>query len=53
LVKLYRTVYLPAIHIDCQFLVVEIIQYTVKPAYAVTSVKQSPVLKGHRFLVLS
>ena len=27
--------------------------YTVKPAHAVTSVKQSPVLKGHLFLVLS
>jgi hypothetical protein len=26
---------------------------TVKPAYAVTSIKQSPVLKGHLFLVLS
>ena len=25
----------------------------VKPAYAVTSIKQSPVLKGHLFLVLS
>jgi hypothetical protein len=27
--------------------------YTVKPANAVTSIKQSPVLKGHIFLVLS
>ena len=27
--------------------------YTVKPAYASTPVKQSPVLKGHIFLVLS
>jgi len=27
--------------------------YTVKPANAVTSIKQSPVLKGHNFLVLS
>ena len=27
--------------------------YTVKPAYVVTSIKQSPVLKGHIFLVLS
>ena len=26
---------------------------TVKPAHAVTSIKQSPVLKGHLFLVLS
>jgi hypothetical protein len=26
---------------------------TVKPAHVVTSVKQSPVLKGHLFLVLS
>ena len=26
---------------------------TVKPACAVTSVKQSPVIKGHLFLVLS
>jgi hypothetical protein len=26
---------------------------TVKPAKAVTSIKQSPVLKGHLFLVLS
>ena len=27
--------------------------YTVKPVHAVTSIKQSPVLKGHHFLVLS
>jgi len=27
--------------------------YTVKPAYAVTSIKQSIVLKGRLFLVLS
>ena len=27
--------------------------YTVKPAHAVTSIKKSPVLKGHIFLVLS
>jgi hypothetical protein len=27
--------------------------YTVKPDQAVTSIKQSPVLKGHTFLVLS
>ena len=27
--------------------------YTVKPAHAVTSIKQSPVLKGYLFLVLS
>ena len=27
--------------------------YTVKPAHVVTSIKQSPVLKGHLFLVLS
>jgi hypothetical protein len=26
---------------------------TVKPAHVVTSIKQSPVLKGHPFLVLS
>jgi len=26
---------------------------TVKPAHAVTSIKQSPVLKGHIFIVLS
>jgi len=26
---------------------------TVKPAHAVTSIKQSPALKGHLFLVLS
>ena len=26
---------------------------TVKPAHEVTSIKQSPVLKGHLFLVLS
>jgi hypothetical protein len=26
---------------------------TVKPAHAVTSIKQSPVLKGHLFLGLS
>ena len=30
-----------------------IIVYTVKPAHAITSVKQSPVLEGHHFLVLS
>jgi hypothetical protein len=29
------------------------VKITVKPAHAVTSVKQSPVLKGHIFLVLS
>ena len=27
--------------------------YTVKPAHEVTSIKQSPVLKGHLFLLLS
>jgi hypothetical protein len=27
--------------------------YTVKPAHEVNSIKQSPVLKGHHFLVLS
>jgi hypothetical protein len=27
-------------------------QYTVKPALAVTSIKQSPVLKGHGLLIL-
>jgi hypothetical protein len=27
--------------------------YTVKPAHEVTFIKQSPVLKGHFFLVLS
>jgi len=26
--------------------------YIVKPGHAVTSIKQSPVLKGHHFLVL-
>ena len=26
---------------------------TVKPVHAITSIKQSPVLKGHLFLVLS
>jgi len=29
------------------------LQATVKPAHAVTSIKQSPVLKGHLFFVLS
>jgi hypothetical protein len=29
------------------------IKYTIKPAHAVTSIKQSPVLKGHIFLSLS
>ena len=28
-------------------------EYTVNPAYAVTSVKQSPVLKGHLFPFMS
>jgi len=28
-------------------------EYTTKPAQAVTSIKQSPVLKGHIFLVRS
>jgi len=28
-------------------------RYKVKPAHVVTSIKQSPVLKGHIFLVLS
>ena len=27
--------------------------YTVKPGHLVTSIKQSPVLKGHPFLILS
>ena len=27
------------------------INYTVKPTHEVTSIKQSPVLKGHFFLV--
>ena len=27
--------------------------HTVEPAHVVTSIKQSPVLKGHTFLVLS
>jgi hypothetical protein len=30
-----------------------VLLYTVKPANAVTSITQSPVLKGHLFLVLS
>jgi hypothetical protein len=30
-----------------------IMYYTVKPAHVVTSIKQSHVLKGHPFLVLS
>jgi hypothetical protein len=29
------------------------LEYTVKPVHVVTSIKQSPVLKGHPFLVLS
>jgi len=29
------------------------VPYTVKPANVVTSIKQSPVLKGHLFVVLS
>ena len=33
--------------------VLKVILYTVKPAHAVTSIKQSPVLKGHLCLVLS
>jgi hypothetical protein len=32
---------------------IQFFQYTVKPAHAVTIIKQSPVLKGHRFLILS
>ena len=36
----------------CIFLM-QLLCYTVKPAYTVTSIKQSPVLKGHLFLVLS
>ena len=31
----------------------EYFETTVKPAHAVTSIKQSPVLKGHFFLVQS
>ena len=31
----------------------DVILYTVKPAHEVTSIKQSPVLKCHLFLVLS
>jgi len=30
-----------------------ILVHTVKPDHVVTSIKQSPVLKGHNFLVLS
>jgi len=30
-----------------------IFSYIVKPAHWVTSIKQSPVLKGHIFLILS
>jgi hypothetical protein len=30
-----------------------VVMNTLKPAHAVTSIKQSPVLKGHIFLVLS
>jgi hypothetical protein len=30
-----------------------LLQHTVKPAYAVTSIKQSPLLKDHLFLVLT
>jgi len=32
---------------------VKLKSYTVKTAHAVTSIKQSPVLKSHLFLVLS
>ena len=32
---------------------IQSLQYTVKFAHAVTSIKQSPVLKGHLFVVLS
>ena len=35
------------------FLTIKYNIYTVKPVCAVTSIKQSPVLKGHIFLVLS
>ena len=31
----------------------DILRYTVKTAHAVTSIKQSPVLKGHLCLVFS
>ena len=30
-----------------------VLDYTVKPVHVFTSIKQSPVLKGHLFLVLS
>jgi len=31
----------------------DVLSNTLKPAYAVTPVKQTPVVKGHLFLVLS
>jgi hypothetical protein len=38
---------------SCLTLTKNTIYTTVKPAHAGTSIKQSPVLKGHLFLVLS
>jgi len=35
------------------YLEIIILWYTVKPTNVVTSIKQSPVLKGHLFLILS
>jgi hypothetical protein len=37
---------------DCESINFEVFADTVKPAHAVTSIKQPPVLKGHLFLVL-
>jgi hypothetical protein len=39
------------VHLYCLHLI--LVSYTVKPAHAVTSIKQSPVSKGHHFLILS
>ena len=51
LLNLYLKKYSILITITCTFLIIE--NTKVKHAHVVTSIKQSPVLKGHHFLVLS
>ena len=48
----YKGIYL---HIQIHFQPLSdsvVMSYTIKPANVVTSIKHSPVLKGHLFLVL-
>jgi hypothetical protein len=49
--RIWNKIYLPVYQ---KFKIVQInLEYSQKPAHAVTSIKQSPALKSHLFLVLS